>query len=199
LQVDRFTKTLKPHLDDALNYCRALCSGRAVDDADDILQIALTRAFRAFDSLEKPGSFKPWFFRIITNTFYTQTRSYFWKRHSSLDELENMDSFPHIYSETNDLNLSMQDALSRLSKKERVAILLFEVGGFSVKEIADFQGEKSPSAIKSRLSRTRAKMKKYLTESLNSSSDRRVLTSKQTMGDLQYETISLAEKINIKK
>lgn len=87
----------------------------------------------------------------------------------------------------------------RLSKKERVAILLYEVGGFNVTQIAEFQGENSNSAVKSRLSRSRQKMKQYLTDSFRSSASNRYLTSNKLLGDLQYETIQMAEEINIKE
>jgi DNA-directed RNA polymerase specialized sigma24 family protein len=51
------------------------------------------------------------------------------------------------------------EALYSLTEKERAAILLFELGGFSLIEIQQIQGEKSLSAIKSRLSRTREKLR----------------------------------------
>ena len=197
MDAERFTNALKPHLDDALNYCRALCVNQSNEEAEDILQTALLKAYRGFSKLKKTDSFKSWLFKIITNCFYTQTRLQFWKRFIPLDGTNS--EFPEVYSESKELNLSMRYALMRLSKKERVAILLYEVGGFNVTQIAEFQGENSNSAVKSRLSRSRQKMKQYLTDSFRSSASNRYLTSNKLLGDLQYETIQMAEEINIKE
>ena len=52
-------------------------------------------------------------------------------------------------------------ALSRLPEQQREAILLFEISGFSIKEIAVLQ-ESSESAIKQRLSRGRQQLLEQL-------------------------------------
>ncbi|MBC8479132.1 MAG: RNA polymerase sigma factor [FCB group bacterium] len=197
MKADRFTSLLKPHLDDALNYCRALCAQQSAHDAEDVLQNALIKAYKNFSKLEKQSSFRSWLFKIITNSFLNANRSSFWKKFLPMSSIQNGGDFPEIYTEGPDLNMSMRYALSRLSFKERVAILLYEVGGFSVGEIAAFQNEKSDSAVKSRLSRTRKKLKVYLTEPDDSKKNYPFLTSTEMMGDLQYETIQLAEKVDV--
>ena len=193
----RFTSALKPHLDDALNYCRALCAGKSIQEAEDVLQNALLKAYKGFSQLENADRFKSWLFKIITNCFYNQFRMQFWKRFIPLDEKEN--SFPDIYTTSPDMNLSMKYALMNLSRKERVAVLLFEIGGFTVKEISVLQKENSISAVKSRLSRARKKMKNYLMELDLPSRKNPYVTSNTLLGDLQYETIQMAEKTNIKE
>jgi ribose 1,5-bisphosphokinase PhnN len=47
--------------------------------------------------------------------------------------------------------------------------LLFELSQFSIEEIVEIQKEKSLSAVKSRLSRTREKLKKIILKLENSS------------------------------
>ena len=196
MKADRFAHALEPHLDDALNYCRALCVRQTNQDAEDILQVALLKAYRGFDGLKKSQSFKAWLFRIITNSYYTQTRNHFWKRFVPIEQ--NDQSFPGVYTEDNELNLSMKYALMQLSKKERVAILLYEIGGFSIREITEFQGDNSQSAVKSRLSRARQRLKHFL-QLDQDNRQKSFLTSHHLPGDLQYETIQMAEEINIKK
>ena len=109
------------------------------------------------------------------------------------------EEFPEIYTEGPDLNISMRYALSKLTFKERVAVLLYEVAGFSVKEISKFQNERSESAIKCRLSRARTKLRTTLDEQSKTAKTNSFLTSTEMMGDLQYETIQLAEKVDINK
>jgi DNA-directed RNA polymerase specialized sigma24 family protein len=58
----------------------------------------------------------------------------------------------------------MLAALDTLNEKERTAILLFEIGGLSLEEIRKVQKEISISAVKSRLSRTRLKLRKTIIE-----------------------------------
>ena len=75
------------------------------------------------------------------------------------------DAFPSVFEEdtTSDKEGVLMEALDTLSEKERAAILLFELGGFSITEIMHIQGESSLSAIKSRLSRTREKLRQTIT------------------------------------
>ena len=54
------------------------------------------------------------------------------------------------------------EALQTLSERERAAILLFEIAGLSLEEVRHIQGEMSLSTIKSRLSRSRAKLRSYI-------------------------------------
>ncbi len=162
--MDKFIELMKPHYSDALRYCRALCSVKYSEEAKDVLQQSFLKALENFDSLKDYSKFKSWFFKIITNCFYDVTRKNFWKNIISLDNYEKKDFIPNFfngfeYSETRNL---ISFALDKLSDKERVAILLFEIEGFSIKEITELQNEKSQSAVKSRLSRARNKLKEII-------------------------------------
>ncbi|HMT12635.1 MAG TPA: sigma factor-like helix-turn-helix DNA-binding protein, partial [Ignavibacteria bacterium] len=85
-------------------------------------------------------------------------------------------------------------ALGVLTAKERAAILLFEIAGFSIEEIVTIQKERSLSAVKSRLSRARKKLKKQITEqeifSVRSDDPYGDLN-----GDLETETLNLIAEI----
>lgn len=157
-----FTDLLKPHYNDALNYCRALCSGNSKAEAEDVLQQSLLKAFEHFDSLKDKQKFKSWFFQIITRNFYNSVRKPFWSKFSSLfndDDEVQYEAFEDNFFDDNQLLMA---SLTHISKKERVAILLFEIGGFSIQEITIMQNEKSESTIKSRLSRTRNKLREIM-------------------------------------
>jgi RNA polymerase sigma-70 factor (ECF subfamily) len=64
----RFARIVAPHLDDAYALARWLARDRA--DADDILQEACVRAFRAIRSFAD-GSARAWFLTIVRNTAIT--------------------------------------------------------------------------------------------------------------------------------
>lgn len=159
--MDKFIELVKPHYSDALRYCRALCSKKHSEDAKDVLQQAFLKAIENFGSLQEHSKFKSWFFKIITNCFYDVTRKHFWKNLISLDNYETKEQIPDLYNhyEMNETRELVSIALSKLSDKERIAILLFEIEGFSIEEITDLQNENSQSAVKSRLSRARSKLR----------------------------------------
>jgi RNA polymerase sigma-70 factor (ECF subfamily) len=159
--MDKFLELVKPHYNDALRYCRALCVGKHSEDAKDVLQQAFLRAIENFGMLKEEAKFKSWFFKIITNCFYDVTRKHFWKNLISLDLYEAREDIPDVYAnaEHSDTRNLISIALGKLSDKERIAILLFEIEGFSIEEITELQKEKSISAVKSRLSRARTKLR----------------------------------------
>lgn len=157
--TNQFIALLQPHYSSAAQYCRALY--QSTGDAEDGLQDAIIAAMENIGALKEEEKFRSWFFTIITRTFYAakkqETKN--GKLFAVLTEKDN--HFPAVYQ--NDFlsakETVLQEALHSLTEKERAAILLFELGGFSLTEIQQIQGEKSLSAIKSRLSRTREKLR----------------------------------------
>src|ERR1700722_18864110 len=64
----RFEAQALPHLDAAYNLAKWLA--RPPLDADDIVQDAMLRAYRAFDSV-RGEDVKPWLLTIVRNCFLT--------------------------------------------------------------------------------------------------------------------------------
>src|SRR5580698_8775293 len=60
----QFEALALPHLDAAYNLARWL--SRSPSDAEDIVQDAMLRAFRAFDGF-RGGDIKPWLLTIVRN------------------------------------------------------------------------------------------------------------------------------------
>jgi RNA polymerase sigma factor (sigma-70 family) len=63
----RFEAEALPHLDAAYNLARWLA--RAPAEADDVVQEAMLRAFRAYDG-RRGDDVKPWLLAIVRNCFY---------------------------------------------------------------------------------------------------------------------------------
>jgi RNA polymerase sigma-70 factor (ECF subfamily) len=192
-----FTDLLKPHYDDGVNYCRALCSGSSKAEAEDVMQQALLKAYENIDSLRDKASFKSWFFKIITRCFYNSVRKPFWSRFVSLNSEEGKIAFQVFEDEFFEDNQILIAALSQISKEERVALLLFEIGGFSIIEITSIQNERSESTIKSRLSRARKKLKVFMEDLENEErvSTRKVHSINQKSKDLYHETTKIIKEI----
>lgn len=160
-----FADALEPHYEDAARYCRALCARQTIEDAEDVLQDALLRALGGYPRLRDPGAFKGWLFRIITTTAAMHRRRSFWRRFAPLPTVEREQGpFPAVYQRqppTPEVRRVLA-ALADLTERERVALLLHDVAGFRVEELMRIQGERSLSAVKSRLARARARIRQSL-------------------------------------
>jgi RNA polymerase sigma factor (sigma-70 family) len=142
-----------------MQYCKAIYSNRK--DAGDGLQDAIIRAMQQFRLLRDDSKFKSWFFTIITCTFYRSQRKNAGPNKLFIPLQESHHTFSEVYNDEHlgEREKIMLAALDSLSEKERTAILVFEIGGLSLEEIRKVQKEKNISAVKSRLSRTRVKLR----------------------------------------
>ena len=137
-------------------FLLALCCGRK-DDADDLAQDALVKAYISLAGYHEKGKFRSWLFKIAHNTFLNHQASC--RTMESLDEARRL-----IGNSAADSSFEHQDlylALRTLPPKERSSITLFYLNGYSVKEIAQIT-ETSEDAVKKQLSRGRDKLKERL-------------------------------------
>jgi RNA polymerase sigma factor (sigma-70 family) len=71
-QAGQFRELVLPHLDSAYNFARYLT--RDAEAAEDLVQDAFLRAFRAFPDY-RGGAPKAWLFAIVRNCFLNSTRA----------------------------------------------------------------------------------------------------------------------------
>jgi len=135
----------EPHHASAFTYACRLCGNS--DDAQDLLQESVEAALRGFGSLRNPGSFKAWFFRIIHNRHLNNIR-----RANTSGKFEfHVDEYPvNCIDEITAERAKLVDALNKLNPREREALILYEVEGMQLRDIASIQG-RSLSAIKYRM------------------------------------------------
>ncbi|CAN5519542.1 RNA polymerase sigma factor [soil metagenome] len=161
---DKYLALLKPHYNDAVKYSFALCYKFTKEDAEDLFQQSLLDSFEKFEQLKEESKFKSWFFTIITRKFYELNRKAILKRLIPLHYDQETVSFPEVFRdfENEDNKELVKRSLNILSTKEKSALLLFELSGFSIEEIMEIQKEKTISAVKTRLSRARKKLKDFI-------------------------------------
>src|SRR5258706_11827110 len=144
INTAKFLELVKPHYNNALKYCRALCAGWSPDDAEDVLQDSFLKAMENLHSLNDESKFRSWFFKIITREFYSSIRRHFWKKFVPMDKNPDTLQIPDVYNrhEQSEVSMLLHKALAKLSAKERSALLLFEIAEFSIEEITEVQSEK---------------------------------------------------------
>ena len=138
------------------SFLLALCCGKK-DDADDLAQDALVKAYLSSAGYQDKGKFRSWLFKIAHNTFLNHKASC--RTMNSIDEARTL-----IGGSSADAGFEHQDlyfALRTLPPKERSAITLFYLSGYSIKEIAAIT-DTSEDAVKKQLSRGRDKLKERL-------------------------------------
>ena len=133
-----------------------LCCGNK-EEADDIAQDALVKAYLSSAGYQEKGRFHSWLFKIAHNTFLNHKTSC--RTTESIDEARTLisDTSAEASFEHQDLYL----ALRTLPPKERSAITLFYLNGYNIKEIAKIT-DTSEDAVKKQLSRGRDQLKEKL-------------------------------------
>ena len=137
-------------------FLLALCCGKK-DDADDLAQDALVKAYLSSAGYLDKGQFRSWLFKIAYNTFLNHKASQ--RTMESIDEARMLASCTSADAEFQHQDLYL--ALSTLPPKERSAITLFYLSGYNIKELAAIT-DSSEDAIKKQLSRGRDKLREQL-------------------------------------
>lgn len=162
-RADRFRRLLAPHHDRVLAFARSL--SRLTSEGDDLFQEATLHAYTKLDTLRDDAAFRSWLYRIVINSHRSRSRRVFWRRmlpfsslpadDAPIDELYRDEGWtPHAA----EANRRARSALAKLPAEIREAIVLFEIEGFSVEEVAALQATSVP-AIKSRLARGRVRLR----------------------------------------
>lgn len=137
-------------------FLLALCLGNR-DEADDIAQETLVKAYLSSAGYNEEGKFVAWIFKIAYNTFLDHRKSA-----RSFVPLEKINT--ELSSNRTDSKYEYEDlykALDTLSEKERTAILLYYIKGYSIREISQIVDCKE-DAVKKQLSRGREQLKQKL-------------------------------------
>ncbi|MFT3699010.1 MAG: RNA polymerase sigma factor [Kofleriaceae bacterium] len=159
---ERFLRLLEPEYAKALAFARSLSRSRG--EGDDLLQEACERALKALGKLRDDAAFRGWFYRIVINAHRTRTRRGFWRRFLPIaaEESAAVEDYRVATWSPDQAEAARRarQALARLPAVQREAIVLFEIEGWTVEEVAVVQGV-SVSAVKSRLARGRERMRAF--------------------------------------
>ena len=158
MERNRFIQLIQNEQASLRRYLLGLCKGDS-DEADDIFQEAMARAYLASPSFlerARPGA---WLLRICYNCFIDHIRS---SKHLDYDGLEIAEQVPDKRTADESFRFeAIWQAVSNLPEKERSCILLFYKEDLSIKEISSVMGIPTGS-VKAYLSRGRRILKEYL-------------------------------------
>lgn len=133
--------------------------------AEDILQEGFLRLYTNVHRLDKDRPVAPWLYRVIVNLSYNWVT----RRGRWLSPLENAiehlragpKSLPEKVVEETELQQIVREALNSLGFGHRVVLILFYLGGFSLKEVA-YILDLPEGTVKSRLHYGRERLRTRL-------------------------------------
>lgn len=155
---EEFLALYEPVHDRFERFCRARVYGDM--DYKDLMNETLLKAYQKFDSLRSKEAFLSFLFSISVRILANNNRK---TKERAVDmEAKTI----HIPDDNNRTDTSteiylLHQALAQLPDVQRECIILFEISGFNIKEIAEIQNT-TESNVKQRLRRSRMRLKEIL-------------------------------------
>lgn len=143
-----------------IRYCSALAYGKM--DIEDLVQDVLLSAYQHFDRIKKKDQLLHYLIRTARNRSISHWRKRRFKTEwveKHQDKLTAQGISPELQL---DIDLLYRQ-LDRLPGHQRDALILFEISGFNMKEIASMQNS-SVGAVKTKISRGRKLLRQFMEE-----------------------------------
>ena len=155
---NKFLTLYKPVHNKFERFCRARVYGNI--DYEDLMNDTLLIAFEKLATLKSEKAFFSFLVGISVRLLANNHKK---KKETAYPQDKHFDVVDVNAETTRDAEVHLlHKALALLSEEQRECIILFEISGFSIKEIMEIQ-KASSSAIKQRLKRGRAKLVEILT------------------------------------
>lgn len=149
-----FDAAVKAHASDLFRFAYWLSRDR--HRAEDIVQEALLRGWKAYGGLQDRGAVKAWLFSIVRNEYYRMVGGE-GPRMDSLDD----DAIDIADPRATLFGLEMRDAIQALPATLAEPLALQVLGGFSCAEIASML-ETTEGAVMTRLTRARQALRRLV-------------------------------------
>ena len=162
--VDKqFWELLKPEHSQAAAFCRKLTGDR--EEGNDLYHDVVLAAARKFATLKDVSAFRPWLYRILVNRYKNSRRRIWWRRRQAetvqLKQQDRVNDPRDVYHNRR----LLKRLLSELSAEDRALVLLHEVEGRPLAELA-VMFERPVGTVKTRLHRARRRMYKAAAKDL---------------------------------
>jgi len=137
---------------------------RTVDDAQDATQEVFLKAFKYIHRLDLQKPIEPWLMRIALNVCRDSARKKL-RRHHTFSEIPAADADPKDEARDPYAGFAWEQqrqmlcrALDGLPEKEKMAVILRDVEGFTTAEVAEILGS-SEGTVRSQICRGRLRIK----------------------------------------
>jgi RNA polymerase sigma-70 factor (ECF subfamily) len=147
-----------------------------IDNAEDVFQDTLLKAYQALGSLREPKALRTWLYRVAANNCRMMRRKDRAPRRVSLEdykppgwedgeviEVPDWSDPPDDAAGRAELKRAFEDGLAELPAEYRMVLLMRDVEGLSTRETAEAL-EIGESAVKMRLHRARMALRHHLSE-----------------------------------
>lgn len=150
------------------------------EDARDVAQETLLKAFQSLRRLKEPGALRTWLYRVATNACLMKRRKGKFEpaRELSLEELmpdqagtgpvADVSQMPDDALERTELRRIVREAIEALPQHYRIVLILRDMEQLSTREVAQAL-DLAESAVKMRLHRARLMVRQRLVEELGRS------------------------------
>lgn len=170
---DAFDKLYRDHVDLVYRYAYRLCGD--MESANDLVQETFLNAFRGMNAFRGDARVSTWLYTIASRAAMRLRR----KRKGAPERELSLEEFiptsdgefrlqipiegltPEQALENKELREALDQAINKLPKKYRIALVLRDMEGLSAKEVSGIMGL-SERAVKSRLHRARLFVRREL-------------------------------------
>jgi RNA polymerase sigma-70 factor, ECF subfamily len=170
-----FRELFNKYKNNIINFCFRFCFSRGV--AEELAQEVFIRVYQAADRYRPDARFSTWLYRIAVNICLNESRKNKYKVHiKSMDQPDDIGHSEFVRDIEDQESLSSHDlvearerekfigqAMSTLSEKQRIALILRIFNEFSYQEIAG-QMDISESKVKSLIYKGRQRLQELLKE-----------------------------------
>ena len=174
----QFEALVRPHLKHLYHLAYRFTGQR--DDAEDLVQDLLLKLFPRLEEMQAIEKLGPWLSRILYRQFVDLHRK---QQRSPIHLIDNEEAVYETHasdmagpSDTVNAELTqniLNQALEHLTDDQRALVMLHDVEGYSLQEINQIM-DIPVGTIKSRLSRSRAKLREILHKMEPKASEQRV-------------------------
>lgn len=154
-------------------------------DAEDAVQEAFIKAMRFADRFRGESTVSTWLHRIVVNACLDRLRRTAARPQTALELVPDraLPTSPDPYR-SKDVQLDLSAALARLPEPQRTAVVLVELEGLTVAEVATLLGV-AEGTVKSRCSRGRAGLARLLSSRRNDQAGQRVSPAGTPTGETE--------------
>jgi RNA polymerase sigma-70 factor, ECF subfamily len=153
-----FMKLYEPVHNSFVRFCAAKAYG--VMETGDLVNETILNAFADFEKLKEKKAFLSYLFSIACNVVNNTLRKKKVVSYTNEFDCQIEDKTQPVYETKSEIEL-LYKALNKLPDAQKEALILFEISGFSIKEISEIQ-KAGISSVKQRLKRGREKLSEIL-------------------------------------